>query len=146
MRRREFILALGGAAALLPLAAEAEGVRRVAFLHPYAENEPEVVGRVIAFRQGLEAHGWIEGKNVQVEHRYSDGDLDRIQAYATELVRSAPELIVVSGTPITAALKQATSTIPIVFSVVNVQSDRVSWPACRGLAVTLPASASSTSL
>ena len=122
MRRREFITLVAGAAAAWPLRAraqEATGVRRVAFLHPYAENDPEVLARVIAFREGLTALGWTENRNIQIEHRYSSGDLGRIRASVTELVRSAPDLIVGSGTPITAALKQATSTIPIVFNVVN---------------------------
>jgi putative tryptophan/tyrosine transport system substrate-binding protein len=122
MKRREFITLLGGAAAAWPLAARAQhpiGVRRIAFLHPYTEGDPEVLARVIAFREGLEALGWTENRNIRIEHRYSGGDLGRIRAYATELVRSVPDLILGSGTPITAALKQATSTIPIVFSVVN---------------------------
>jgi putative ABC transport system substrate-binding protein len=120
MRRREFIVALGGVAAspIMARARQATDVRRVPFLHPYAENDPEVLARVVAFRQGLEALGWTEN-NILIEHRYSGADLSRIRAYATELVRSAPDLIVGSGTPITAALKQATDTIPIVFNVVN---------------------------
>jgi putative ABC transport system substrate-binding protein len=121
--RREFIgLLLAGAAVAWPLsvcAQQPERMRRIAFLHPYAENDPEVLARVVAFRQGLEALGWTENRNIRIEHRYSGGDLDQIQAYATELVRSAPDLIVGSGTPIIAALKQATDTIPIVFSAVN---------------------------
>jgi putative ABC transport system substrate-binding protein len=122
IRRRDFISLLGGATVGWPLAARsqrAELVRRVAFLHPFAENDPEVLARVVAFRQGLEALGWTENRNIRVEHRYSGADLDRIRANATELVRSAPDLIVGSGTPITAALKQATGTIPIVFTAVN---------------------------
>jgi putative tryptophan/tyrosine transport system substrate-binding protein len=122
IRRREFVVALGGAVTAWPLAARAQQptrVRRIAFLHPYAEGDPEVLTRVIAFRKGLEALGWTENRNIRIEHRYSGGDLGRIRAYATELVRSAPDLIVGSGTPITAALKQATDSIPIVFSVVN---------------------------
>lgn len=63
--------------------------------------------------------GWTENRNILIEHRYSGGDLSRIQAYATELVGSAPDLLVGSGTPITAALKQATGTIPVVFNLVN---------------------------
>src|SRR6516162_300787 len=121
IRRRRFITLLGCATAW-PLAARAqqgERMRRVAFLHPYTENDPEVLTRVVAFRQGLEALGWTENRNILIEHRYSGGDLDQIQAYATELVRSAPDLIVGSGTPITAALQRATDTIPIVFNVVN---------------------------
>src|SRR6266566_2631366 len=121
MKRRQFITLLGGAAAwpLVARAQQAERMRRVAFLHPYAENDPEVLARVVAFRQALEALGWTENRNIRIEHRYSGGDLGQIQAYATELVRSAPDLIVGSGTPITAALKQATDSIPIVFNVVN---------------------------
>ncbi|HEY3030061.1 MAG TPA: ABC transporter substrate-binding protein [Bradyrhizobium sp.] len=122
MRRREFITLFGGAAVARPLAAHAQqttGLRRVAFLHPYGENDPEVLARVIAFREGLEALGWTENRNIRIEHRYSRGELGQIRAYATELVRLAPDLIVGSGTPITAALKQATGTIPIVFNVVN---------------------------
>jgi putative ABC transport system substrate-binding protein len=122
MRRREFIALSVGAAVGWPLAARAQqatGMRRVAFLHPYLENDTEVLARVTAFREGLEALGWTENRNIRIEHRYSGGDLGRIRAYATELVHSAPDLIVGSGTPITAALKEATSTIPIVFNLVN---------------------------
>jgi putative tryptophan/tyrosine transport system substrate-binding protein len=121
LRRRELMTLVGSAAVAWPLAArgQAERVRRVAFLHPYAKNDPEVLARVIAFRQGLEELGWTENRNILIEHRYSGGDFGRIQAYATELVRAAPDLIVGSGTPITAALKQATRTIPIVFNLVN---------------------------
>src|SRR5262249_47474929 len=73
VRRREFITLLGGAAAAWPLAARAqqgERMRRVAFLHPYTENDPEVLARVVAFRQGLEALGWTENRNIRIEHRY----------------------------------------------------------------------------
>jgi putative tryptophan/tyrosine transport system substrate-binding protein len=121
MQRREFIALLGASTFAWPLARaqQATGVRRVAFLHPYAENDAEVLARIIAFREGLESLGWIENRNILIEHRYSGGDMGRIRAYATELVHSAPGLIVGSGTPIIAALKQATSTIPIVFNLVN---------------------------
>jgi putative tryptophan/tyrosine transport system substrate-binding protein len=122
VKRREFITLLGGLSAIWPFAAHPQQpnrVPRVAFLHPYAEDDPEVLARVVAFRQGLEALGWTEDRNIRIEHRYVGGDLDQIRTYATELVRSAPDLIVGSGTPITAALKHATATIPIVFNVVN---------------------------
>jgi putative ABC transport system substrate-binding protein len=94
-------------------------MRRIVFLHSLAENDPEVQGRIAAFRQGLEALGWTEKRNVQIEHRFSRGDIARIQAYTAELVSSAPDLIIATSSPVTAALKQATHTIPIVFSVVN---------------------------
>ena len=122
MKRRAFITLLGGAAAAWPLAAGAqqgERVRRIVFLHSLAENDPEVQVRIAAFRQGLETLGWTENRNVQIEHRFSHGDLARIQAYTAEVVSSSPDLIVATSSPVTAALKQATHTIPIVFSVVN---------------------------
>ena len=121
MKRREFITLLGTAAAW-PLAArsqQGERVQRIVFLHSLAENDPEVQARIAAFRQGLEALGWREKRNVQIEHRFSHGDLARIQAYTAEVVSSSPDLIVATSSPVTAALKQATHTIPIVFSVVN---------------------------
>jgi putative tryptophan/tyrosine transport system substrate-binding protein len=122
MRRREFIALLGFAAAIWPLAARAQQpdrMRRIVFLHALAENDPEVQARIAAFRQGLEALGWTENRNIQIEHQFSGGDPARIEAYTAEIVRSAPDLIVASSTPVIGALKQATRTIPIVFSVVN---------------------------
>ena len=121
MKRREFITLLGTAAAW-PLAArsqQGERVRRIVFLHSLAENDPEVQARIAAFRQGLEALGWREKRNVQIEHRFSHGDIARMQVYTAEVVSSAPDLIVATSSPVIAALKQATHTIPIVFSVVN---------------------------
>ena len=97
--RREIITLVGGALAW-PLAARAQqvtGMRRVAFLHPYAENDAEVLARVIPFREGLEALGWTENRNIRIDNRYSGGELGRIRAYATELVHSAPHLLVGSG-------------------------------------------------
>jgi ABC-type uncharacterized transport system substrate-binding protein len=94
-------------------------MRRIVFLHSLSERDPEVQTRIAAFRQGLENLGWIENRNIQIEHRFSGGDFTQMQAYTTELVSSAPDLIVASSTPVLAALKQATRTIPIVFSVVN---------------------------
>ncbi len=122
MTRREVITLLGGAAVAWPLAARAQHsghMRRIVFLHSLAENDPEVQTRIAAFRQGLENLVWIENRNIQIEHRFSGGDFTQIQAYTTELVSSAPDLIGASSTPVLAALKQATRTIPIVFSVVN---------------------------
>ena len=122
MKRREFITLLGGAAAAWPLAAGAqqtERVRRVAFLHGLPEGDPEARARVTAFRQELETLGWKEGRNIEIVHRFSGADVARIQAYVTELVSATPDLIVASSTPVITALKQATSTIPIVFALLN---------------------------
>jgi putative ABC transport system substrate-binding protein len=121
MKRREFITLLGGAAAW-PLAARAqqpERMRRITFLHGLAEIDPEVKARIAAFREGLEVLGWTENRNVRIEHRFSGGDVAQIQAHVAELVNSPPDIIAASSTPVVAALKQATRTIPIVFSAVN---------------------------
>ena len=61
----------------------------------------------------------MENRNIRIEHRFASGDLSRMQAYAAELVSSAPDLIVASSTPVLLALKQATRTIPIVICLVN---------------------------
>jgi putative tryptophan/tyrosine transport system substrate-binding protein len=78
-----------------------------------------VLARVAAFRQGMEALGWTENRNILVEHKFAGGDFARIHAHTTEAVGSAPDVIAASSTPIIAALKEATGTIPIVFSVLN---------------------------
>src|SRR5215208_4914667 len=119
--RRDFISLLAGAAAwpLTARAQQGERMRRIVFLHGIAENDPEAQARVVAFRQGLEALGWAENRNIQIAHRFSGGDFAQMQTYTAELVDSSPDLIVASSCPVIAALKQASRTIPIVFSVVN---------------------------
>jgi ABC-type uncharacterized transport system substrate-binding protein len=69
---------------------------------------------VDAFRQELSMLGWIEGKNITIEYRFSEGNLDRVPELAAELVRLKVDLIVVSGAPPALAAKKATTTIPIV--------------------------------
>src|SRR6266511_6345364 len=90
IKRRAFITLLGGAVVAWPLAARAqqagERMRRVVFLHGLAENDPEARARVAAFREGLEMLGWMENRNVKIEHRFSGGDIARIQAHTAELV------------------------------------------------------------
>jgi putative ABC transport system substrate-binding protein len=121
MKRRDIITLLVGAAAW-PLAARAQqpgGMRRIGFLQGLAESDPEAQARSVAFRQELEALGWTEGRNIRIDYRFARGNAARAQAYAAELVGSAPDLIVAHSSPVVAALKQATSTIPIVIAVVN---------------------------
>jgi putative tryptophan/tyrosine transport system substrate-binding protein len=120
MNRREFIAGLAGAA-VWPVAARAQlpaRMRRVGCLYAFAKNDPIVQARVAVFREGLAQLGWTE-RNVRIEERFLRGDADQMQAYAAELVGSAPDVIVVNSTPVLAALKQATRTIPIVFFIVN---------------------------
>ena len=121
IERRKFLATLGGAAAW-PLAARAqqgERMRRIGLLQGLAESDPEARARTAAFRQELEALGWTEGRNIRIDYRFAGGNAARVQAYTTELVNSAPDLIVAHSSPVVASLKQATSTIPIVIAVVN---------------------------
>jgi putative tryptophan/tyrosine transport system substrate-binding protein len=121
MRRREFILLLGTSAAMLPLAAaqSAERAKRLGMLMSTREGDPVATMRVARFREGLKQLGWIEGQNLQIEWRWTGGDIALTRRYAEELVQLAPDVLLGNGTPATVALKQATTTIPVVFSVVN---------------------------
>jgi len=94
-------------------------MRRIGFLHGLVESDPEAQARIKAFRLGLEALGWTEGRNIQVDYRFARGDAALAQAQADELVSLGPELLVGLSTPVTAALKQATRTIPIIFALVT---------------------------
>ena len=125
MKRREFILALGGAAAASaswPLAARAQQggrMRRVGVVIVPAENQPVARQYVSALRKGLAELGWIEGSNIRIDYRFGAGNPDRAVAAAKDLVAISPDVIMVQGTPGTAALKQATKTIPVVFTTVT---------------------------
>ena len=118
MRRRKFITLVGGAVAAWPLAARAQPskqVRQIGMLIASEENEPLVRSRVTAFRQGLNDLGWIEGRNLQIEYRWTGNDPERTQRYVSELVALAPEVILSHSPPATSALSKATRSIPIVF-------------------------------
>lgn len=126
MRRREFIGAVGGAALapslLWPRAAraqQAERIRRVGVLMGIAESDPAQQSFVSAFTQALHDLGWREGRNIQIDYRWGAGDAEKIQSFAREFVEQKPDLIVAHTTPVVAALKQQTSTIPIVFTQVS---------------------------
>jgi putative ABC transport system substrate-binding protein len=122
MKRRGFITLLGTALASAPFAGhaeQAERVRRLGVLMSTNQNDPVAQARVAAFRDGLAQSGWDEGRNLAIEWRWTGGDVVRTREYATELVGLAPDVLLANGTPATAALKQATTTIPIVFAVVN---------------------------
>jgi len=121
MQRREFVALLGGAAAW-PLTARAQGLRkmrRVSVLVGLDENDPLAKARLRAFRLGMRDLGWIEGRNVEIEYRFTGTDAKTINRHVAETVRLAPEVIVANTTPVMVALRPATSTIPVVFTVVN---------------------------
>jgi len=118
MRRRDFINAVAGAAAVWPLsvrAQQSEQIRRVGVLMNIAENDPEAVVQLSALMQGLKDRGWILGTNIQIDYRWAAGDSQLYRRYAPELVALAPDVILVVGGTGTGELQRATSTIPIVF-------------------------------
>jgi putative ABC transport system substrate-binding protein len=121
LKRRQFITLLGGAAAW-PLAARAqqpERVRRIGMLSFYSQPDRESQIRIAEFLDTLQRMGWTDGRNVQIEYRWSGGDAGREKAFAAELVRSTPDVIVVAGWNALAELHRLTSTIPIVFTQVS---------------------------
>jgi putative tryptophan/tyrosine transport system substrate-binding protein len=122
MKRREFITLLGSAAAAWPLVARAQQphqMRRIAVLVLSAEDDPDTTARLARFRQGLERLGWVEGRHVRIDYRFTGGRTDRFQSLAKELVGLRPEVILAHSTGIAAALQRESRTIPIVFTNVS---------------------------
>jgi putative ABC transport system substrate-binding protein len=117
MRRREFIAVLGGAAAGWPLSARAQQSNRprlVGALFAMAPSDPEAEMRVKAFESGLRELGWVEGRNMRLEYRWAPRDLGLLLSQATELVSLGPDVILATGTPVVAALRQGNPP-PVVF-------------------------------
>ena len=118
IRRREFITLLGGAAAAWPLTAGAQQPGQLPIIGYMAQGTPAAEAkRVAAFVERLRELSWIEGRTVVIEYRWMDGRSDLAADIAAEFVRRKVDIIVTSGTPLIVAAKQATATIPIVFSV-----------------------------
>jgi putative tryptophan/tyrosine transport system substrate-binding protein len=119
IRRREFVILFGGsAAAAWPLAARAQqpgGTRHIGVLMGLAEDDPEGRLRLAALSRALRHLGWFEGYNIRTDYRWAAGDIELTHTLATELVRSAPDAIVVNTPPGLSALQVKTHTIPIVF-------------------------------
>jgi putative ABC transport system substrate-binding protein len=116
MRRREFITLLGGAA-VWPLDARAQqsAMPRVGFLSP--SRQEALRQQLVAFQEGLKELGYIEGQSVTIEYRFGEGQFDRLPSLASDLVRRQVSVIVVSTSASVLAVKQANTTIPIVFSI-----------------------------
>lgn len=119
MKRREFIGALGGAAALWPLLAHAqqtERMRRIGVLSNLAADDPEGQARNLVFVQELQALGWSVGRNLQIDYRWSGGDTNRLQAHAAEVIALGPEVVLASSGVSILPLQQASRSMPIVFA------------------------------
>jgi putative tryptophan/tyrosine transport system substrate-binding protein len=119
MRRREFIMLLGGAASAWPLTARAqhgERMRRIGVLMASAADDSESQARIAAFLQGLQQLGWADGRNVRIDTCWATTDPDNLRRHAAELAALAPDVLVAAtGTVTVAPLLQATRTVPIVF-------------------------------
>jgi putative ABC transport system substrate-binding protein len=119
MRRREFIAGVGAAAAS-PLVARAQQPAKLPIIGYLGPNTPSVDSdRLPAFVNRLRELGWIEGRTVHIEYRWAEGLSERLTEMATEYVDRKVDVIVTAATPPTAAAKQATSVIPIVFAAVG---------------------------
>jgi putative tryptophan/tyrosine transport system substrate-binding protein len=119
MGRREFVALLGGATAAWPLAARAqpERIRRIGVLITFPADDLEGRTRLAAFSQALQQLGWTDGRNVRIDIRWGGLNAD-VRKLAAELVEFAPDVILTSSSVATAAMLQATRTIPIVFTIV----------------------------
>jgi putative ABC transport system substrate-binding protein len=129
----------GGWLATCGASAAARSLRRIGVIYGIAETDSEGRAWDASFRKRLAELGSIDGRNVHVEDRWTDGSLDRTKLFANELVRLKPDVLVAVTTPVTAALQHETRTIPIIFTSV---SDPVgsSWRAYQIPEATLPAS------
>jgi ABC-type uncharacterized transport system substrate-binding protein len=147
VKRRDFITLIAGTTAAWPLVARAqpaEQVRRVGILMGTASDDPDAQANIAALHQGLQEAGWVIGRNLRVDVRWSAGESARLRELAAELVALAPDAIVAGVGPTTPALLQATRTIPLVFLHVVDRWAPDSSKAWRARAATLPASCCSS--
>jgi putative tryptophan/tyrosine transport system substrate-binding protein len=114
-KRRKFLAFLGSAVVVWSRSVHAQQARRLGMLIGYAERDTETQARLAAFRKGLDALGWTEGRNVLIDYRFAPANPDQAQQFARELVALRPEVLVGNSTPATAALLHETHSIPIVF-------------------------------
>jgi putative tryptophan/tyrosine transport system substrate-binding protein len=120
MRRRDFIAGLGIAASwpVLVQAQQTTPIRHIGVLSALSEHDPQQRSYITAFQQELGKLGWTDGGNIQIDYRWGDANIERIRAFAADLVALHPDVLFVGGTPALAALRQATRSIPIVFTQV----------------------------
>ena len=114
MRRREFITLLGGVATAWPFGAQAQQTAMPVIGFLRSSTAANSTNFVTSFRQGLKETGFVEGKNVAIEYRYADNQLDRLSVLMADLVR-LPAAVIVVNAPAAQVAKDATTTVPIVF-------------------------------
>jgi putative tryptophan/tyrosine transport system substrate-binding protein len=125
VRRRDFMAVLGGAAVPSILwrsaacAQDGGEPRRVGVLSSLGESDPEARSMAASFHRALQDAGWIDGRNVRIEHRWAAGSVERLEAFAKELVGWRANVIVAHTTPSVIALRKETATIPIVFAQIS---------------------------
>jgi putative ABC transport system substrate-binding protein len=120
VKRREFITLLGGAAVAWPNSVAAQPrSRRALVAMLVAGTSDGYSGHVQAFRRGLQKLGYIEGHDLDIADRYSDGDPARLPALAVELVKLKPDVIVTTSTSAALAAKQATTAVPIISAILT---------------------------
>src|SRR5262245_42632837 len=120
MDRRAFITVVSGSILAAPLAGEAQQAGKLSRIGVLWGYSPSDVSRFAeAFRQGLGALGYVEGQNIALHERWSEGKSDRLPSLAAELVRLNIDVIVAASTPAARAAQQATKTIPIVLTLVT---------------------------
>jgi putative ABC transport system substrate-binding protein len=120
MKRREFIILVGGAAASWPRAMEAsDRVRHVGVLFVRAQNDPGGQAHAQVFEQEMQKLGWVQDHNVHFDYRWAAGDAERMSTFAKEIVDARPDVIIGHTTAAVTALLRETRTIPIVFVAVT---------------------------
>ena len=116
MKRRDFVIGLGGAAVALPLATRAQQptMPTIGFLH--GQSAGQFTHFVAAFKRGLADEGYVEGRDLAIEYRWAEDQEERLPSLAADLVKHRASVIAASGgLPVSFAAKSATATIPIVF-------------------------------
>jgi putative ABC transport system substrate-binding protein len=121
MKRRRFITLIGGAAAAWPLAARAQqaAMKHIGVLMDITETDANAKKWADAFETALAASGWRKGRDCDISYRWGGSNPELLASFAEELVRSAPDVVLVHGTSAMIPLQKAHTTIPIVFTAVS---------------------------
>ena len=115
LKRRDFVTLLGGAAAAWPFVARAQQLALVGFM--MAGSRAALRDEIAAFEAGLKEVGFVEGQNLALEYRFAEGQFDRFPAFASDLIQRQVSVLAASSPQGALAAKQATTVVPIVFSI-----------------------------